>query len=222
MAFSDEQVQEIKKQLLQQVENFPKDKKSSALSQIESMNSEELEEFLVKNNLINQEGNQCIFCSIVQEKIPSTKIAENENAIAILELNPISKSHALLIPKTHIESPENLPEDINDLAKQVSDKIKEKFSPKEILVKSQNITGHEIMNIIPVYENETFESSRKKASPEELQEIKNELEDSNSPTITDENLGSGGKRETPDENAESEIGTPEINEKNTWLPIRIP
>lgn len=54
----------------------------------------------------------CIFCNIVNKKITSYKIFENEYVIAILDRNPISKGHTLLIPKVHNARLESLsPED---------------------------------------------------------------------------------------------------------------
>ena len=60
------------------------------------MSAEQLEEFIKKNNLIQQDQ-QCIFCSIIEGKMPSFKIAESDSAIAILEINPISKGHTIII-----------------------------------------------------------------------------------------------------------------------------
>jgi len=40
---------------------------------------------------------------LFQDKLQSNKIDENSDAIAILEINPISKAHSLVIPKKHSE-----------------------------------------------------------------------------------------------------------------------
>lgn len=209
MSLTPEQIKEIKSQLIEQVNSsFPEDKKAQALSQIESMNEIQLEEFLSQNNLLKQEQSpqKCIFCSIVFGDIPSTKIGENSKAIAILELNPISKAHTLIIPKEHIESPEKLPPEVTELAKEISEKLNSIFQPKDILLKSQNILGHEIINLIPVYKNETADSPRKKSTTEELSKIKEQLENS----------------KTKKEEAKEKEPQKEINDKNTWLPKRIP
>jgi histidine triad (HIT) family protein len=50
----------------------------------------------------------CIFCSIISNKIPSNKIFEDERTLAILDRNPVSKGHTLLIPKVHDTRVENL------------------------------------------------------------------------------------------------------------------
>lgn len=204
---SQEQVDSLKKQVIRQIEStFPEDKKEMAKSQIESMNANEFEEFLKQNNLIksqqeSSEGQQCIFCSIVFGDIQSYKIGENEKAIAILEINPVSKGHTLIVPKEHMGSPEKLSAEVHGLSKEVSNKIKRCLNPKEIKMHPSNLFGHEIINILPVYENETLNSQRNKASEEELQKLQKEL----------------SKKEPLEKKPEEEI-----NEKNTWLPKRIP
>ena len=51
----------------------------------------------------------CLFCKIVAGLIPSAKIFEDENIYAFLDLYPIEKGHALVIPKMHIETFFDLP-----------------------------------------------------------------------------------------------------------------
>lgn len=46
----------------------------------------------------------CIFCKIVNGEIPSEFIYENDYVIAINDLHPKAKFHALVIPKVHVES----------------------------------------------------------------------------------------------------------------------
>ncbi|MBB6449534.1 histidine triad (HIT) family protein [Geomicrobium halophilum] len=46
----------------------------------------------------------CIFCKIVQGEIPSSKIYEDEEAVAFLDLSQVTKGHTLLIPKDHQEN----------------------------------------------------------------------------------------------------------------------
>ena len=46
----------------------------------------------------------CIFCDLIEGKIPSTKILENDNILAFEDINPQAKIHALIIPKVHIQS----------------------------------------------------------------------------------------------------------------------
>jgi histidine triad (HIT) family protein len=46
----------------------------------------------------------CIFCDILQKKIPSSIIYEDEEMLAFKDINPIDKVHFLIIPKQHIEN----------------------------------------------------------------------------------------------------------------------
>lgn len=173
-----EQTEQIKKQIIQQIgTNFPEDKKAAAKSQIEAMNSEQLEEFLKQNKLIKEgTGQKCIFCSIVFGDIPSNKIEENDKAVAVLEINPVSKGHSLIIPREHVSSKENLPKEVFSLAEDVSKRIRDKLKPKKVDVSPSNLFGHEIVNVVPVYENETLESQRKPTNPEELFALQKLLE----------------------------------------------
>ena len=212
---SSEQISQIKSQLIQQIETaFPEDKKQFAKQQIESMNEKQLEEFLIQNNLIKTSDKmgvqsvsmeQCIFCSIISGKIASYKIDENKNSIAILEINPISKGHALIIPKEHISSADKIPSQTLSLAKKIAKKLKNKLKPKDILIHSANIFGHAIINVIPVYKDETENSQRNQAKPEELEKIQKIL-------ITKPKTKTA-KKPKKIEQTDNEKG---------WLPKRIP
>lgn len=46
----------------------------------------------------------CIFCKIVDGKIPSVKIWEDTKHIAILDINPNTEGETLLITKKHFDS----------------------------------------------------------------------------------------------------------------------
>lgn len=43
----------------------------------------------------------CIFCGIVAGAVPSVTIAENERAVAFMDINPVTDGHALVIPRVH-------------------------------------------------------------------------------------------------------------------------
>lgn len=43
----------------------------------------------------------CIFCKIISGQIPCHKVYETDNAIALLDISPSSKGHALVVPKAH-------------------------------------------------------------------------------------------------------------------------
>ncbi|OTA24719.1 hypothetical protein BTJ68_11128 [Hortaea werneckii EXF-2000] len=43
----------------------------------------------------------CIFCRIIKGEIPSMKLYDSDKTFAFLDINPLSKGHALVIPKYH-------------------------------------------------------------------------------------------------------------------------
>ena len=46
----------------------------------------------------------CVFCKIVDGKIPSNKVFENDEILAFKDINPAAPIHILVIPKKHISS----------------------------------------------------------------------------------------------------------------------
>jgi histidine triad (HIT) family protein len=47
---------------------------------------------------------ECIFCKIVEGKIPAKKVFEDEDMLAFNDISPIRPVHVLVIPKKHITS----------------------------------------------------------------------------------------------------------------------
>lgn len=227
---TQEQASQIRKQLLGQIESWQEPNKSQAKEQIESMSLEDLEEFLIKNNLIkagdngnsnnksSSQNKECIFCSIIRGDIPSYKIAENKHAIAILEINPVSKAHALIIPKAHV-SQEKIPSQAFTLAKKVAQKIKTKLSPKKVDISTSEMFSHGMINVLPVYNSEHLGMPRKKADEKQLSELKSILEIKNKQkTIKVDEKGipiSKPKRERVSKSNKIEVKLPKY-------PIRIP
>jgi histidine triad (HIT) family protein len=55
----------------------------------------------------------CIFCGIVAGTIPSTRVAENDRAIAFMDVAPATPGHLLVIPRDHsTDLREAAPEDL--------------------------------------------------------------------------------------------------------------
>lgn len=46
----------------------------------------------------------CIFCKIIQKKIDSKVVFENDEVLAFKDIHPIAPVHILVIPKKHIAS----------------------------------------------------------------------------------------------------------------------
>ncbi|MBX3065821.1 MAG: histidine triad nucleotide-binding protein [Anaerolineae bacterium] len=46
----------------------------------------------------------CVFCKIVRGDIPSTKVYEDDLALAFRDITPAAPTHVLIVPKQHISS----------------------------------------------------------------------------------------------------------------------
>ena len=44
-----------------------------------------------------------VFSKIINEEIPCFKIAENDQFIAFLDINPLMKGHCLVVPKVEVD-----------------------------------------------------------------------------------------------------------------------
>ena len=53
----------------------------------------------------------CIFCKIVKGDIPSFKLYDSDKVYAFLDIQPLSKGHALVIPKHHGAKLTDIPDD---------------------------------------------------------------------------------------------------------------
>ena len=51
----------------------------------------------------------CVFCKIVAGELPSATLYEDELVLAFLDIAPVNKGHALVIPKEHHESITTVP-----------------------------------------------------------------------------------------------------------------
>ena len=56
-------------------------------------------------------ADNCVFCAIVEGRIPSHMVYEDEKTLAFLDIHPSALGHTLVIPKAHIAQIEDLPED---------------------------------------------------------------------------------------------------------------
>ena len=46
----------------------------------------------------------CLFCRIASGQIPSTKVAETDEAMAFRDIDPKAPTHVLVIPRAHVGS----------------------------------------------------------------------------------------------------------------------
>lgn len=60
--------------------------------------------------------NDCLFCKIIREELPSQKVLETSHYMAFHDIHPKAPVHVLIVPKRHVERPEELrSEEIHDM-----------------------------------------------------------------------------------------------------------
>ena len=109
----------------------------------------------------------CVFCSIIKGDIPSKKVCEDDDTLAILDISQTTCGHTLVMPKKHYENFLEMPkEEFADLmaktqtiAKQVVENLDAKGF--NILINTNEVAGQIVMHthvhIIPRYdENDTI------------------------------------------------------------------
>lgn len=167
---TEEQVKKVKEQLLTQTSNFPEDKREQIKQQINSMSTQEIEQFVKQNQLNHLDPNKCIFCSIIEGKTPSIKIDEDDKNIAILEINPLTHGHTIIISKKHSDTPSR------EFATKVAETLQQKLHAKDIQVEETKVMNHQITNLIPVYDDTDLEKAqRTSAKKEDLEKLQQEL-----------------------------------------------
>ena len=106
----------------------------------------------------------CVFCKIIDGSIPSSKVYEDDDVIAILDLSQAEKGHTLVIPKKHfsnildIEDYEYLK--VMNKAKDIAKAVVKAFNADgvNILNNCNEAAGQTVMHfhvhVIPRYNND--------------------------------------------------------------------
>lgn len=63
----------------------------------------------------------CLFCKILEGKIPSTKVFENDKVLGFKDIQPLAKTHYLFVHKDHTKN-------INEISDEASSQYAEIFS----------------------------------------------------------------------------------------------
>lgn len=115
-----------------------------------------------------------IFSKIIAGEIPSTKIYEDNQCVAILDIYPNNKGHTLVIPKQEVETmidcPDSLLQHLFTVAKKVAEKQLEALGCDgfNVTINNKPAAGQEIphlhLHIIPRYEGDGHTHGFGKAS----------------------------------------------------------
>ncbi|MBS3075100.1 HIT family protein [Candidatus Pacearchaeota archaeon] len=99
----------------------------------------------------------CIFCKIIKEEIPSVKIWEDKNFIAILDKFPNTQGMTLVIPKKHFDSyvfdmNDNDYKELMIAAKKVAKLLDKKLKVKRTALVMEGLgVNHAHIKLYPIY-----------------------------------------------------------------------
>ena len=101
----------------------------------------------------------CLFCKIIKGEIPSKTLYENDYVKVIMDINPNSNGHVLVIPKEHytdfMEMDNTTLGHINDAAKYIKEIQYKALNPDGLLLHVNygmtQIVKHYHLHLIPVY-----------------------------------------------------------------------
>ena len=129
----------------------------------------------------------CIFCKIVAGELPAEIVNEDEHTVSFMDINPWTRGHALVIPRTH--SRNLLDIDPGDLAhvaagaKRLAARMRERLGCDGInLLNSSEAAAwqtvfHFHMHVIPRYDDDPLRlpGAPQQVDQDELQAVADEL-----------------------------------------------
>jgi histidine triad (HIT) family protein len=123
-----------------------------------------------------------VFSKIISGELPSYKIAENENFIAFLDIDPLVKGHVLVVPKTEVDKIFDLPEKYLAgmllFAQPVAKAIERAFHCKRCGISVIGIeVPHAHMHLLPINSANDLNFTRPKLSlkKEEMEDIQQKI-----------------------------------------------
>ena len=126
---------------------------------------------------------ECVFCRIVRGELPSYPVASDERTIAFLDLNPATRGHTLVVPRTHAV-------DLHDVgaedlvacalaAQRIADRLRDTLGANGVNLINASGTAawqtvfHFHVHVIPRYVNDALRAPWEPhpGNPAELQEV---------------------------------------------------
>jgi histidine triad (HIT) family protein len=129
----------------------------------------------------------CIFCKVLAGEIPSERVYEDEHVVGVMDINPWTRGHAVVIPRRHATNLfEISDEDLGHVAvgaKRLATKMRDTLGCDGVNLLQSNGPAawqtifHLHMHVIPRYEGDPLQLPVRPqpAGPEELAEVAGEI-----------------------------------------------
>ena len=128
--------------------------------------------------------NDCIFCKIIKNELPSKTIYEDDLIKVIMNINPTTNGHLLVLPKTHYENILDINEDVvmhsfKVIREKLYPLLKEKLNCQGLTISENNFLGQEIkhfhIHLTTRYENDLVDFNYNKELLNDIDEIYSKL-----------------------------------------------
>ena len=132
---------------------------------------------------------ECLFCKIIRNEIPSKKVYEDSDVVAFLDINPTAIGHTLVVPKKHFQDIYDVDESslskAMNIAKKISILLKDKFGADgvNIIQNTGHVAGQIVMHfhihVIPRYKNDNiqFHFPRAQLTSQQLDEVQKKFKE---------------------------------------------
>jgi histidine triad (HIT) family protein len=133
----------------------------------------------------------CVFCKIVDGTYTSSKVYEDDDLLAFMDIQPVNEGHVLIIPKRHVEKAVDLDEHLAGKIFVLTGKISKAIMKSELKSEGVNYfladgeaAGQEVFHthfhIIPRFKNDGFglvfpEGYKNKHERQELDEAADKI-----------------------------------------------
>jgi histidine triad (HIT) family protein len=129
----------------------------------------------------------CIFCKVLAGEIPSERVYEDDHTVAVMDINPWTRGHAVVIPRKHAENlfeiEDSELEHVAVAAKRLATKMRDTLGCDGVNLLQSNGRAawqtifHLHMHVIPRYDGDPLElpTRPQPAKPEELAEVAEEI-----------------------------------------------
>ena len=129
------------------------------------------------------EHSDCIFCKVIAGEIPSEMVDADERTLAVMDINPATKGHVVVLTRDHYENLFDVPDEdllaVMKMARQVAERMKETIEPGgfNILNNIGRVAWQSIfhfhLHVIPRYEDDPLQLPWMPApgDPSELAEV---------------------------------------------------
>jgi histidine triad (HIT) family protein len=133
--------------------------------------------------------NKCIFCSIIKGELPASVVFEDDEILAIMDIQPINIGHVLVMPKTCYQFLHQVPASLaQKLFTTVATVEKALWQTEDIICEGTNIlqnngrsawqeVNHVHFHVIPRFAGDNFRIKYQAKRPEraDLEQIANKI-----------------------------------------------